>query len=161
MHVCGCIHEPASINPNAGGLQGWESSGFVHMCSLGSQLPRGPEWVSGHLLWPSCLWLVGEALGGPEEGRTYTDHLPCMQVPASPVMTPSSSWPCALATLVRESATPTGRRGNPGVSPPLYASHWPMSPCSDPWDHPQDCPPQESVITGSCLCPPPDCCCSR
>lgn len=65
---------------------------------------------------PASGWWE-EALGGPEEGRTYTDHLPCTQVPAGPVMTPSSSWPCALATLVRESATPMGRRGKPG--PPL------------------------------------------
>lgn len=125
MHVCGCMHEPASITPSAGGLQGWESSGFVHMCSLGSRLPHGPEQVSGHCCCPSASGWWEEVLGVQKRaGPTLTIFPACRCLQAA--MTPSSSWPCALATLVRGPATPLGQRGKAGASPPLCASHWPV-----------------------------------
>lgn len=85
---------------------------------------------------------------------------PACQVLAGPAAMRSSCWPCALVTSVRAPAMPSWGRGEPWASPPLHASHRPVSPCSAPWDHPWGCPRHRAAgdchHCGSCLCPPPD-----
>nr|KAF6490221.1 meteorin, glial cell differentiation regulator [Molossus molossus] len=75
---------------------------------------------------PASGWW-GEALGHPEEGRAYTDHIPCMPG----VCRPCSDTEFLLALCTSDFGegpchANEGRRRKPGTYPPLYASNWPV-----------------------------------